>query len=325
MIYFAGNPRRADCHGWILYTREESGRNRPYIDLYGKACRKYGLSIALGIYEPPEKWDAQAGQQLAELAAEERPAFAVNRTRDYRLAKALEGLGVRVYNNSQAAELGNDKAKACRYMQQRGIPVMPTLYGAGAAPKWYPAVVKSCSGHGGTEVFLLENAAQWEEWKHSRRQAETGEDDTNQQAGKKADSTNQQVGMDGYIIQQAASDLGRDVRVYVVGNRIAASVLRTAGQDFRSNFCLGGKAELYVLSDTERGLVKRAISQLEIGMAGIDFIFHHGAMVFNEIEDMAGARALYSLTDYDIVEDYVKYIREDLGTDLFLCSLLKNS
>ena len=47
---------------------------------------------------------------------------------------------------------------------------------------------------------------------------------------------------------------------------------------------------------------------LSIGMAGIDFIFHQGQMVFNELEDMVGARGLYSLTDHDIVDDYVGFV-----------------
>ena len=48
-------------------------------------------------------------------------------------------------------------------------------------------------------------------------------------------------------------------------------------------------------------------------MAGIDFVFHKGRMIFNEIEDVAGARSLYSLTDYDIVDDYISYIQEELS------------
>ncbi len=114
-----------------------------------------------------------------------------------------------------------------------------------------------------------------------------------------------------YVIQKAASDLGRDVRVYVVGNRITAAVLRTSGTDFRSNYCLGGSVELYHLTEAERRLTERVMAQFSIGMAGIDFIFHNGSMVFNEIEDMAGARGLYSLTDYDIVDDYIGYIKEE--------------
>lgn len=289
MIQLTGRQKKTGCHGWILYTEFESARNRCYIELYEKACRKYGMSIELGIFKPPRKWGVEEKQRLVELTAKECPAFVVNRTRDYLLAKAFEELGVRVYNNSQVAELGNDKAKAYRYMQKRGIAVMPTVYGVEEPPKQYPAVVKSCGGHGGTQVYLLKDISQWMEWKRSVCQPDVR-----------------------YLVQQAASDAGRDVRVYIVGNRIVAALLREAEDDFRSNLCLGGKAGLYELSSAQRGLVERAVSQLTIGMAGIDFIFHHGEFVFNEIEDMAGARGLYSLTDYDIADEYVKYIQEDL-------------
>ena len=69
---------------------------------------------------------------------------------------------------------------------------------------------------------------------------------------------------------------------------------------------------MYELSSEETGLVKEIISELDIGMAGVDFIFHHGRPVFNEIEDMVGARMLYALTDDNIVDTYVSYIRRDL-------------
>ena len=173
---------------------------------------------------------------------------------------------------------------------------MPTSYDLQMPPPWYPAVVKSCTGHGGTEVFLIRDEHAWNEW--NMRQMRTEQWNT----GLKKQ----------YVIQQAASDTGRDVRVYVVGNRITAAVLRTSKTDFRSNYCLGGSVELYHLTQAERRLAERVMAGFSIGMAGIDFIFHHGEMVFNEIEDMAGARGLYSLTDYDIVDDYIDYIREEL-------------
>ena len=70
---------------------------------------------------------------------------------------------------------------------------------------------------------------------------------------------------------------------------------------------------MYELSGEERELAERVTEGLSIGMAGIDFVFHKGQMMFNEIEDVAGARALYSLTDYDIVDDYVDYIHKSCG------------
>ena len=143
---------KGEYYGWILYTAQERIRNRHYIELYQSACKKYGMSVILGIYEQ-QKQETQ--NWLTELVRQEKPAFVVNRTRDYQLAKALEALDVRVYNHSQIAEIGNDKAKAYRYMEQQGIPIMPTVYDTVTVPEHYPVVVKSCDGHGGTEVFLI--------------------------------------------------------------------------------------------------------------------------------------------------------------------------
>lgn len=281
--------RGCKTYGWILYTQDESIRNRRYIDFYQAACPKYGMAIELVICEPAYLMTADATARLAELVRREQPAFAVNRTRSWQLAKMLEALGIRVYNNSMVAEIGNDKAKAYRYMQQHGIPILPTAYGVADIPVRFPVVVKSCGGHGGTEVFFIKNVSEWGVWKKDTYDKEKG-----------------------YVVQQPASELGADLRVYVVGNRIAASVLRTSATDFRSNACLGGDIQLYELSAAQRQLVETIISKFDIGMAGVDFLFDHGQMVFNEIEDMAGARMLYALTDYDIVDDYVKYISRQL-------------
>lgn len=270
--------------GWILYTAQEQIRNRHYIDLYCKAGETYGMTIIPGIYQSPKCWDTKAICWLKQFIVKTKPIFIINRTRDYLLSSTFETLGVPVYNHSLVARLGNDKADAYRFMQQRGIPLMPTSYGL-QMPKQFPVIIKSVNGHGGSEVFYIAEKSKWQDWKQG--QYIRGQD---------------------YIVQQPASDLGRDLRVYIVGNRITASVLRTSNQDFRSNYCLGGKEELYELSEEQRKLVKTVIEPLDIGMAGIDFIFHHGQMMFNEIEDMAGARGLYKLSDYDIARDYVKYI-----------------
>lgn len=288
---------RDACIGWLLYSSGEEGFNPYYAKLYEKACKKRGMIIKLhfisraghpGVYYVEEEGKA-GSRTLGGMAAACRPAFAVNRTRDWRLAQELEAMGICVFNNSAVSLLGNDKAEAYKYMAGKGIAVMPTVYGAHGVPPWYPAVVKSVGGHGGTEVYLIKDYAQWERWNQNCRQQ-----------GKE------------YLLQKAASGLGRDVRVYIVGGKAVAAVQRCSEHDFRSNLCLGGKASLYQLSAREQDFIQKAVSGLSIGMAGIDFLFHEGEMVFNEIEDMVGARGLYSLTDYDIVDGYIGYIQEEL-------------
>jgi len=51
------------------------------------------------------------------------------------------------------------------------------------------------------------------------------------------------------------------------------------------------------------------IDLFEFDMVGIDFILDdNGNLVFNEIEDVVGARMLYQCSDIDIVKEYLSYI-----------------
>lgn len=309
MIHLEETACRRKYHGWILYAADDCGVNSHYIDLYRKACRQYGMSIAFGVCMQGRR-DLSAYSPLAEIVRSEKPSYVINRTRDYRLAEILEEWGIRVFNDSKLTELGNDKAKAYRYMEQRAVPIMPTVYHVNEEPPWYPAVIKSCAGHGGSEVYLIRDSEEYNRWWNHVR-------GNGCRSVEKQDCIDVEKNMQEYIMQQASSDLGSDVRVYIVGNRITSSVLRTSKTDFRSNYCLGGHIELYELSLEEQELVMKAVEGLSIGMAGIDFIFHHGRMIFNEIEDAVGARGLYALTDYDIVNDFVGCIHTQLRT---LCS-----
>ena len=76
-------------------------------------------------------------------------------------------------------------------------------------------------------------------------------------------------------------------------DQIIASILRVSNSDFRSNYSLGGTAKIYNLSHEERSIVYKIIELFDFGLVGIDFYFM-GKMVFNEIEDVVGARMLYS-------------------------------
>lgn len=300
---------RGSYYGWILYTEKESVRNEAFIGLCFQACRRYGISAELAVYEEKTPWSQEKEQALRAQAMRRRPCFALNRTRDFYLAFLLEEMGIAVYNSSKLCRLGNDKAAAYEFMRRRGIPVMPTFYYAGAAmrekagnaflqrlpepetaellsePQAYPVVIKAAQGHGGTEVFLVENARQWRKWELAHK----GDDRR-------------------YLFQEMCSEPGKDVRVYVVGNRIAAAVLRTSETDFRSNYSLGGHVSAYELQAAEQALVEKILSELQIGYAGIDLIFHNGKPVLNEIEDMAGARMLYEATDIDLADVYIRYI-----------------
>lgn len=201
--------------------------------------------------------------------------FAVNRTDNAEIAEALEGRGVRVFNPYSLSLLANDKRKCYEFMQKNGIEIMPINQAT------TPVVEKPIDGKGGKNVSLItENGFEIKE---------------------------------GYVYQKPASDMGRDLRVWLIGGEIISSILRVNNNDFRSNFCLGGEAHIYNMSKDEQRLVQKIASLLEYDYIGMDFVFDNGRAVFNEIEDAVGARMVYEKTDIDILKLYCDYIKSEMG------------
>lgn len=274
---------------WLIYDRKDVERNKRSIELYFQACKKRNVRLEFFTEDEftiemktEEVRYYQNGSLLPKADA------VINRTRNYFLAVQLEMAGLRVYNNARVTLLGARKDLALAHVRRLGCEVMDTKSGNLSGiweEKDFPVVIKSVDGHGGTEVFMAHNQEEY----HARTQCR------------------------GWISQQTASEKGKDVRVYVLGGNIIAAMLRKSQEDFRSNFCLGGAAEVYTLSAEETVIVRRIIQSLDMDFCGIDFIFHQGRFIFNEIEDVVGARMLYTLTDLDVIDMYVEYIcRKDI-------------
>ena len=273
--------------GWLIYSQKEVTRNQAYIGFYIEEGKKRQVEIELLLEEEISFSISAAAKKVLYCGRQvEDPGFVICRTRNYLLSKELELRGITVYNNSFISMVANNKLLSYEYVAELGIPIMPTIaglcMGTNKAVK-YPCIMKSLSGCGGTEVFYVENERQYEV------------------------ACARMEGIQ-FLLQEPASDLGKDVRVYVIGNTIVKAMLRTSESDFRSNYCLGGKAEEYILSKREREMVEKIIERFEFGFVGIDFIFHHGEMIFNEIEDVVGSRMLYDRTDVNPVALYLDHI-----------------
>lgn len=237
------------------------------------------------VYSPEEaarnsfvvkKFREQLGAELVDPTVRVRADVVINRSNDFAVAEYYGKTGAKVFNGAEFCRLANDKQLCYDFMQKRGIEIMPTRY---STP---PFVKKPKNSHGGNGVVMCRSAEEY---------------DKNQ------------------VCQKPASDLGKDVRVWVLGGEIVASILRVSDTDFRSNYCLGGRAELYNLSAEETAEVQKIIdlvSPLGAHYYGIDFVFNHGKAVFNELEDTVGARMVYDLTDIDIIDRYIEYIKNNI-------------
>lgn len=261
--------------GIVIYSKVDIEKNRGFVEMLRERFKPYNIDLELIIVED---WLADKNLKLNHIS------FAINRSRNSHIAKYLEGENIPVFNSSFATEIGNHKAKT--YKELEGIvPFMPftdNKENVGAYIN-FPVVIKSCEGHGGSQVFLANNQQELESY------------------------VNQLEGFE-YLIQQCSSDIGKDVRIYVVGNEIIAAVLRTSTESFKSNYSLGGSAKPFEVTKDIEEMVYKITKKIPLAYGGIDFIFHQGKPVFNEIEDAVGARMLYACTDVDSVLLFVQYI-----------------
>lgn len=195
--------------------------------------------------------------------------YVINRSNDFRIAELYESKGIRVFNPSKFSRLANNKQACYDFMQSHGIEIMPTRY---STP---PFVKKPLDGHGGNGVAMCYSADEYDE---------------------------------DMVCQKPATDLGKDLRVWVIGGEIITAILRVSKTDFRSNYCLGGEAIPYNLTESESKKVKKIIDLVNGDYYGIDFVFNNSEIVFNELEDTVGARMVYDKTDIDILNLYCDYI-----------------
>jgi RimK family alpha-L-glutamate ligase len=278
--------RNKVMEAWLLYDKFRMERNINYINIYFEECKKRNIELKLILIE-----DVEFGirNNKCNLFYKNKkcsmPQFVIMRTINPLLTKHFELMGVPVFNNSFVSTICNDKQKTYQYVSKANVEIMDTSFikkGTSTSIK-YPSIVKPSFGSGGENVFLVKNEYEF----------------------KKAINS---ISDESIVIQKPASDLGKDLRVYVLKDQIIASILRVSNSDFRSNYSLGGLAEVYNLNQEEKSIVYKIIEMFDFSLVGIDFVFHRGKMVFNEIEDVVGARMLYSKTDINIVSLYLDFI-----------------
>ena len=261
--------------GLLIYDKVDAGINSWFTDHLCEMGKKYGLELELFICDGRNN----------DITALKDADFCINRSRFEEYSEFFEKMRKPSFNNSRCIKVANDKWLTYLVGKEAGVPVMPTEELNGSSLP-YPFVVKSRNGHGGKEVFWVKD---------------------------KTDLLSLELtNGSGYIAQSPVSEVGVDVRVYMLGNRPIAGVKRTSDKDFRSNFSLGGKVELFTPTNHMLDVIEKVQKHISADYAGFDFIRHNGEWILNEIEDAVGARMLYSLTDIDIAEEFVRYISEQI-------------
>lgn len=280
---------------WLIYTKEDAVYNKQYIDMHFEETKKKDIILYLFFFEDftygikNNQFFLENSKEHILITEENRehvPDFVICRARIPMFSKQLEYLKIPVFNNAFVSEICNNKAKTYQYLAQFHIPMIDTAFYYSDAlgsildeKNSDKEIIKAVDGHGGSQVFL-----------------------TSQQPATELEHSD-------FVIQPLIGRKHQDVRVYVIGKTIISAICRTAKDGFQSNFSLGGKVEVYHLSKSQEKIVKKIIDTFDFGMVGIDFLIgDHDEFIFNEIEDVVGARMLYQCTDINLLALYLEYI-----------------
>ena len=211
------------------------------------------------------------------------------------VVRQFEQMDVFCANSSTGIANSRDKLRSLQILSRHhiGIPkttfvrdkrdVLPAIERVGGAP----VIIKLLEGTQGIGVLLAESAESAEaivELLQSQKQS--------------------------VLIQKfVAESRGRDIRAFVVGDRVVAAMRRVAqGQEFRSNVHRGGQAESVSLDSAYQQTAVRAAQIMGLRVAGVDLLEGKDGPLIMEVNSSPGLEGIEGATQLDVAGAIVDYI-----------------
>jgi ribosomal protein S6--L-glutamate ligase len=108
-----------------------------------------------------------------------------------------------------------------------------------------------------------------------------------------------------------AESKGKDVRAFVVGDRVVAAMRRVAqGQEYRSNVHRGGMAEVITLEPEYEKTAIRATQIMGLRIAGVDMLESKDGPQIMEVNSSPGLEGIEGATQIDVAGAIVEYIED---------------
>lgn len=211
------------------------------------------------------------------------------------VVRQFQEMDVFCANTAHGIANSRDKLRSLQILSRHhiGIPrttfvrdkkdVLPAIQRVGGAP----VIIKLIEGTQGIGVLLAESVKQAEsiiELLQSQKQ--------------------------NVLIQKfVAESKGKDVRAFVVGDRVVAAIRRVAqGQEFRSNVHRGGVAEPIELDEQYRETAVRCAQILGLRVAGVDMLEGKNGPQVMEVNSSPGLEGIETATELDVAGAVIDYI-----------------
>ena len=226
------------------------------------------------------------------------PRIAANMTRyGTAIVRQLEMQGVYTVSSSLAINRSRDKLRSMQLLAKAGVGIPKTVVSRNSADiddlidklGGTPVIIKLARGTHGNGVVLAET----KKAAKSVLQALylTNEDGTN-------------VLLQEFVKESA----GTDIRAFVVGGRVVASMQRQSlDDDFRSNLHKGGEGTKIKLTEEERKMAIKAAKAMGLNIAGVDMMRSERGPLILEVNASPGF-GIEKVTGRDVASPIIEYI-----------------
>jgi ribosomal protein S6--L-glutamate ligase len=213
------------------------------------------------------------------------------------IVRQLEMQGMYTVSSSIAINRSRDKLRSSQVLARAGVGIPKTVFSRNTTDiddlldqvGGTPVIIKLASGTHGNGVVLAET----KKAAKSVLQAFylTNDDGTN-------------ILLQEYIEESA----GVDIRAFVVGSRVVASMKRQSlDDDFRSNLHKGGEGTPIKLTEEERKMAVKAAKAMGLNIAGVDMMRSKRGPLVLEVNASPGF-GVEKVTGRDVASAVIEYV-----------------
>ena len=214
------------------------------------------------------------------------------------VVQQFEVLGSRVINPTDSIAKSRDKMRCLQLLTSAGISVPETVLARSTrgrrqalkAVGGVPAVLKLLQGTQGVGVMIVNSSLSLNS----------------------VLDTFQSIEEDLLLQRFIAEGAGRDYRVFVVGGKVVAAMMRTAPEgEFRSNIHRGGEGRLVKLPKIFEQTALRAARILGLDVAGVDLMAGAEGPLVLEVNSSPGFEGIERATGLNIAALIVRLLQKE--------------
>jgi len=211
------------------------------------------------------------------------------------VVRQFEQMDVYTPNSSNGIANSRDKLRALQILSRHDVSippstfvrdrndVVPAIRRVGGAP----VIIKLIEGTQGVGVMLAPDA----------------------KIAEAIIETLQTTGTNVLLQKFVAESRGRDIRAFVIGDRVVAAMRRTAqGDEFRSNVHRGGSTEAIDLEPAFERTAVQAAQIMGLRVAGVDMLEGRDGPLILEVNSSPGLEGIESATELDVAGAIIDHI-----------------